>query len=190
MYDRSEIERKERVARLAQENLLKAAMPPRMEKYEKEKKQQELRKKFPGEKEEGKHEENKKTFHANEVPDFEKAHRQLREHLERKKKNFQPTEPKPFEFQELVHSNKNKTNADHFDIGNEDNRAGKDDNKKDPLEIARRALGTKPKIYPQTTKKTIALSEQRKQEREEKRLQEEHAEKEEEERKARYQKVY
>ena len=37
MNDREEIERKERVARLAQENLIKASLPPRMAKYEKEK---------------------------------------------------------------------------------------------------------------------------------------------------------
>jgi len=176
MNRRNEIERNERVARRAQENLMKAALPPRMEKHEKEKAVKKLMNENIQEVEYP-----KEKFVAKEVPEFEKIHKQLGDLLERKKKNKRPTEVSEFNFQEVDH---HKGVARTY-LGHEDRNEAKED----PIEVARRVTEAKPKIQPQTTKKMIALSEQRKREREENRRKIEQIEKEDEERKSRYQKV-
>ncbi len=177
MNRRNEIERNERVARRAQDNLMKAALPPRMEKHEKEK----AVKKLMNQGKQGVEEEKKPRFVAKEVPDFEKMHKQLGDLLERKKINKRPTEVSEFNFQEMNHhKGVARTYLDHED------RNGP---KEDPVEVARRVTGAKPKIQPQTTKKMIALGEQRKKEREENQRKIEQLEKEDEERKSRYQQM-
>ncbi len=98
MKQREDIERKERVARLAQQNLLLASLPPRMAKHEKEKREQELRNQINEKNME--RQQDKKTFVANEVPNFDRLHRQFQELLDRKRSNKRPTEAKPFNFQE------------------------------------------------------------------------------------------
>lgn len=98
MKEKEDIERKEKVARLARQNLLLASLPPRMAKHEKEKKEQELRSQINEKNLE--RQKDKKTFVANEVPDFDKLHRQFQEHLDRKRRNMRPTEARPFNFQE------------------------------------------------------------------------------------------
>ena len=96
--EKDNIERRERVARLAQENYLKASLPPRMEEWERKRKEQELREKINERNVEKK--TSKKTFVANPIPDFQRLHAQFQELLDRKRKSKRPTEPKPFNFQE------------------------------------------------------------------------------------------
>ena len=62
-------------------------------------------------------------------------------------------------------------------------------NKRDPCEEARRVVSAKPKIEPKTTKKMMALGDQKKKEREEKQKLIEQLEREGEERRVRYEKV-
>jgi len=176
MNRRSEIERKERVTRRAQENLVKAALPPRMEKHEKQKVVQKLMNNQQGEA------VKEKKFVAKEVPDFEKMHKQFNELLERKKNNKRPTEISEFNFQEVNYHPQKGAARDYLN----QNQA---ELKEDPIEIAKRVTSAKPKIQPQTTKKMIALSEQRKKEREENQRKIEQIEKEDEERNNRYQKM-
>lgn len=183
MQEREDIDRKERVARLAQQNLLLASLPPRMAKHEKEKKEHELKAQINERNME--RQKDRKTFVANEVPDFERLHKQFQEHLDRKRRNKRPTESKPFHFQE----SKKGVQRDYLDIENKYRKAAKDDARRDPFESVRKLKETKPKMQPHTTKKMIALADLRKKEREEKQRKAEQIEKEDEERKAKYHKV-
>lgn len=78
---------------------------------------------------------------------------------------------------------------EYLDVENQYKKAAKDETRRDPFESVRKLKEIKPKLQPHTTKKMIALIDQRKKEREEKQRKEEQLLKEEEERKARYIKV-
>lgn len=183
MKEREDIERKERVARLAQQNLLLASLPPRMAKHEKEKKEQELRSQINEKNME--RQKDRKTFVANEVPNFDRLHKQFQDLLDRKRSNKRPTETRPFAFQE----SKKGVMRDYLDVENQYKKAAKDETRRDPFESVRKLKSIKPKMQPHTTKKMIALSDLRKKEREEKQRKAEQLEKEEEERRQRYQKM-
>jgi hypothetical protein len=184
MKEEEEISRKERVARLAQQNLQLASLPPRMAKHEMGKKEKERREginRVPGS-----GEGLQQTFKAKEIPQFEKLQRMFQDLLEKKRRGKRPTVPTPFAFGE----SKKGAKRDYLDIENQYKKAAKDDlTKKDPFEAVRRLKETKPKYQPPTTKKMVALMDKLKQEREEKEAKAEKLRQEDQEREDRYKKM-
>jgi hypothetical protein len=101
MYDdifkKIEVERQSRIEQRAMETQKSAKLPPRLEMHEKKKKQQEQEMKLF---EKTNTMIRSKSFRANVVPDFTKAHESFMKTLEKKKANTKPTEPVPFNFHE------------------------------------------------------------------------------------------
>ena len=90
--------REEQVAKLAQESLRKAHLPPRMEMHEKTKT---VREPDPVA---------VQQYHAKKVPNFVKMQQSFQRTLDAKKHNTLPTEPKPFHF----HETKSSTHRDYL----------------------------------------------------------------------------
>jgi len=183
MKEKDENEKRERVARAAQQNLVLASLPPRMAAYEKKIKEEELRRKI-NEKNVEK-ERSKKTFVANKIPDFQRLHHQFQDLLDRKRKSKRPTEPQPFNFQETTKG----VTREYLDKDNFYKKAAKDDGKRDPFESVERLKNIKPKYQPPTTKKMVAMMDKLKVEREEREKRYEDKLRSDQERLERYQKM-
>ena len=161
MYDgmlENENTRKERNQRRAEELLAKAALPPRMEMHEKQRKlQEEEEKKM--EKEYDKKEKEKRLFKAKNAPNFEKLHEKFINTLEKKKRAARPTVPEPFTF----HEPKKKADLCNF-LDFENNPKAKNPKKNKSIEKIRKTMHKKPKIEPATTKSLTLLMETRRKE--------------------------
>lgn len=83
--------RKQRVEKMAYENLAKAKLPPRMEKHLKE---EELKKEQ--QQKQNKSKAQQAQFKAKAPPDFSKIHKQFGEKLQKNKQSKQTTVPAPF----------------------------------------------------------------------------------------------
>ena len=161
MYDGimdNENARKERNKRRAEELLSKAALPPRMEMHEKQKKlQEEEEKKM--EKVKDKQDKEKRLFKAKNAPNFEKLHEKFINTLEKKKRAAHPTVPEPFTF----HEPKKKADLCNF-LDFENNPKSKNPKKNKSIEKIRKTMHKKPKIEPATTKSLTLLMETRRKE--------------------------
>ena len=142
MYDgmmENDNARKERNQRRAEELLAKAALPPRMEMHEKQKKLlQEEEKKM--EKERIKQDKERRLFQAKKAPNFERLHEKFINTLEKKKRAAHPTIPKPFTF----HEPKKKADLCHF-LDYENNPKAKNPKKNKSIEKIRKTMQKKPK---------------------------------------------
>ena len=170
MYDgmmENDNARKERNQRRAEELLAKAALPPRMEMHEKQKKLlQEEEKKM--EKERIKQDKERRLFQAKKAPNFERLHEKFINTLEKKKRAAHPTIPKPFTF----HEPKKKADLCHF-LDYENNPKAKNPKKNKSIEKIRKTMQKKPKYEPATTKSLTLLMETRRKELEQRKKKEE-----------------
>ena len=161
MYDgmlENENTRKERNQRRAEELLLKAALPPRMEMHEKQKKLQEEEEKRI-EKEKNKMDKKQRLFKAKNAPNFERLHDKFIHTLEKKKRAAQPTIPEPFTF----HEPKKKADLCNF-LDFENNPKAKNPKKNTSIDQIKKKMHKKPKIEPATTKSLTLLMETRRKE--------------------------
>ena len=179
MYDgmmENENARKERNQRRAEELLSKAALPPRMEMHEKQKKLlQEEEKKM--EKERIKQDKERRLFQAKKAPNFERLHEKFINTLEKKKRAAHPTIPKPFTF----HEPKKKADLCNF-LDFENNPKAKNPKKNKSIEKIRKTMQKKPKFEPATTKSLTLLMETRRKELEQRKKKEEEIIREDEQR--------
>ena len=161
MYDgmmENERTRKERNQKRAEELLNKAALPPRMEMHEKQKKlQEEEEKKM--EKQRRKTDKEKTLFKAKNAPNFQRLHEKFINTLEKKKRAAHPTIPEPFTF----HEPKRKAELCNF-LNFENNPKAKNPKKDKSIERIRKIMHKKPKIEPATTKSLTLLMETRRKE--------------------------
>ena len=158
MYDgmlENENTRKERNQKRAEELLLKAALPPRMEMHEKQKKLQEEEEKRI-EKEKNKMDKKQRLFKAKNAPNFERLHDKFIHTLEKKKRAAQPTIPEPFTF----HEPKKKADLCNF-LDFENNPKAKNPKKNTSIDQIKKKMHKKPKIEPATTKSLTLLMEKR-----------------------------
>ena len=140
--------REEQVAKLAQESLRKAHLPPRMEMHEKTKVVKEPEKVAAF------------HYHANKVPNFGKLQQAFQRTLDAKKHNTLPTEPKPFHF----HETKSSTHRNYLN----DPQQAQDQWGMRPISAP---VDTKPTVEPRETQKLkdmIQLKKKQLLEREEK----------------------
>ena len=179
MYDgmiENENARKERNQRRAEYLLTKAALPPRMEMHEKQKKlQQEEEKKI--EKQRDKEDKNRRLFKAKNAPNFERLHEKFINTLEKKKRAAHPTVPEPFTF----HEPKKKAELCNF-LDYENNPKAKNPKKNKSIDKIKKTMHKKPKIEPATTKSLTLLMETRRKELEMRKKKEEDIIKEDEQR--------
>ena len=179
MYDGmidNEAARKERNHRRAEELLARAALPPRLEMHEKEKKLQ-LEEEKRLEEEKIKKDKEARLFKAQNPPNFEKLHEKYINNLEKKKKAAIPTVPKPFTF----HEPKRKAElCDYLDY--ENNPKAKNPKKNKSIEKIRKTMKKKPQFEPATTKSLTLLMETRRKELEMRKKREEDIIKEDEQR--------
>ena len=161
MYDgmlENENTRKERNQRRAEFLLSQAALPPRMEMHEKQKKlQQEEEKKM--EKQRNKQDKERRLFKAKNAPNFERLHEKFINTLEKKKRAAHPTVPEPFTF----HEPKKKAELCNF-LDYENNPKAKNPKKNESIEKIKKTMQKKPKIEPATTKSLTLLMETRRKE--------------------------
>ena len=161
MYDgmiENERTRKERNQKRAEELLKKAALPPRMEMHQKQKKLQEEEEKRV-EKQRIKSDKKKLLFKAKNAPNFQRLHEKFINTLEKKKRAAHPTIPEPFTF----HEPKKKAELCDF-LDFENNPKTKNPKKNKSIEKIRRSMHKKPKIEPATTKSLTLLMETRRKE--------------------------
>ena len=161
MYDgmiENERTRKERNQKRAEELLKKAALPPRMEMHQKQKKLQEEEEKKV-EKQRIKSDKEKLLFKAKNAPNFQRLHEKFINTLEKKKRAAQPTIPEPFTF----HEPKKKAQLCNF-LDFENNPKIKNPKKNKSIEKIRKTMRKKPKIEPATTKSLTLLMETRRKE--------------------------
>ena len=161
MYDgmiENERTRKERNQKRAEELLKKAALPPRMEMHEKQKKLQEEEEKK-AEKQRIKSDKKKSLFKAKNAPNFQRLHEKFINTLEKKKRAAHPTIPEPFTF----HEPKKKAELCNF-LDFENNPKIKNPKKNKSIEKIRKTMHKKPKIEPATTKSLTLLMETRRKE--------------------------
>ena len=179
MYDgmvENEFSRKERNKRRAEEQLAKAALPPRMEMHEKQKKLQ-IEEEKRVEEEKIRQDKEKRLFKAKNAPNFEKLHEKFISILEKKKRAAIPTVPKPFTF----HEPKRKAElCDYLDY--ENNPKAKNPKKNKSIEKIRKTMKKKPQFEPATTKSLNLLMETRRKELEMRKKREEDIIKEDEQR--------
>ena len=179
MYDgmvENEFSRKERNKRRAEEQLAKAALPPRMEMHEKQKKLQ-IEEEKRVEEEKNRQDKEKRLFKAKKAPNFEKLHEKFISILEKKKRAAIPTVPKPFTF----HEPKRKAElCDYLDY--ENNPKAKNPKKNKSIEKIRKTMKKKPQFEPATTKSLNLLMETRRKELEMRKKREEDIIKEDEQR--------
>ena len=179
MYDgmvENEFSRKERNKRRAEEQLAKAALPPRMEMHEKQKKLQ-IEEEKRVEEEKNRQDKEKRLFKAKKAPNFEKLHEKFISILEKKKRAAIPTVPKPFTF----HEPKRKAElCDYLDY--ENNPKAKNPKKNKSIEKIRKTMKKKPQFEPATTKSLTLLMETRRKELEMRKKREEDIIKEDEQR--------
>ena len=123
--------REEQVAKLAQESLRKAHLPPRMEMHEKTKT---VREPEPVK---------VQRYHSKKVPNFVKMQQAFQRTLDAKKHNTLPTEPKPFHF----HETKSSTHRDYLN----DPQQAQDHWGMKPVTMP--ATSTKPTVEPRETQK-------------------------------------
>lgn len=101
LYDdilkKMEVERRARIEQRKMETSKAAKLPPRMEMHEQKKKQEDQEMKLL---EKTQTLQRSKSFKANPVKNFAKAHETFMNTLEKKKQMAKPTEPKPFNFHE------------------------------------------------------------------------------------------
>ena len=179
MYDgmlENEFTRKERNQKRAEELLAKAALPPRMEMHEKQKKlQREEEKKI--EKQREKLDKDRRLFKAKNAPNFERLHEKFINTLEKKKRAAHPTVPEPFTF----HEPKRKAELCNF-LDFENNPKAKNPKKNKSIQKIRKTMQKKPKIEPATTKSLTLLMETRRIELENRKKREEDIQRENEQR--------
>ena len=179
MYDgiiENDFSRKERNKKRAEELLAKAALPPRLEMHEKQKKLQ-IEEEKKAEEERNRQDKEKRLFKAKNPPNFEKLHEQFINNLEKKKKAAIPTVPKPFTF----HEPKRKAElCDYLDY--ENNPKAKNPKKNKSIEKIRKVMNKKPQFEPATTKSLNLLMETRRKELEMRKKREEDIIKEDEQR--------
>ena len=169
-------ERQEKIHKRALETFNNAALPPRMEMHEKQKKLQEEEKKII-EKNKIKQEKQQRLFKAKNAPNFSKLHDKFLGNLEKKKKAAVPTVPCPFTF----HEPKRKAeNCNYLD--NENNPQSKNPQKLTDINMVRKKMQKKPLIEPATTKSLNLLMETRRKELETKKHKEEEVKREDEQR--------
>ena len=161
MYDglmEFEKTRKERNQRRAEILLSKAALPPRMEMHEKQKKlQEEEEKKI--EKQRNKTDKERRLFKAKNAPNFERLHEKFINTLEKKKRAAHPTIPEPFTF----HEPKRKADLCNY-LDYENNPKTKNPKKNKSIETIKKTMHKKPKIEPATTKSLTLLMDTRRKE--------------------------
>ena len=179
MYDgmmENDFTRKERNQRRAEELLAKAALPPRMEMHEKQKKLQ-LEEEKRVEKEKYRQDKERRLFKAKKAPDFERLHEKFINILDKKKRAAHPTVPEPFTF----HEPKRKADlCDYLDY--ENNPKAKNPKKNKSIEKIRKTMRKKPQFEPATTKGLTLLMETRRKELEMRKKREEDLIKENEQR--------
>jgi len=179
MYDgmiENELSRKERTKRNAEDLLAKAALPPRMEMHEKQKKLQ-IEEEKRVEEEKIRQDKEKRLFKAKNAPNFEKLHEKFISILEKKKRAAIPTVPKPFTF----HEPKRKAELNDF-LDYENNPKAKNPKKNKSIEKIRKVMKKKPQFEPATTKSLNLLMETRRKELEMRKKREEDIIKEDEQR--------
>ena len=179
MYDgmmENDFTRKERNQRRAEELLAKAALPPRMEMHEKQKKLQ-LEEEKKVEKEKNKQDKEKRLFKAKKAPNFERLHEKFINILDKKKRAAHPTIPKPFTF----HEPKKKADLCNY-LDYENNPKAKNPKKNKSIEKIRKTMKKKPQFEPATTKSLTLLMETRRKELEMRKKREEDIIKEDEQR--------
>jgi hypothetical protein len=179
MYDgmmENDFTRKERNQRRAEELLAKAALPPRMEMHEKQKKLQ-LEEEKRVEKEKNRQDKERRLFKAKKAPNFERLHEKFINILDKKKRAAHPTVPEPFTF----HEPKRKADlCDYLDY--ENNPKAKNPKKNKSIEKIRKTMRKKPQFEPATTKGLTLLMETRRKELEMRKKREEDIIKENEQR--------
>ena len=179
MYDgmmENDFTRKERNQRRAEELLAKAALPPRMEMHEKQKKLQ-LEEEKRVQKEKNRQDKERRLFKAKKAPDFERLHEKFINILDKKKRAAHPTVPEPFTF----HEPKRKADlCDYLDY--ENNPKAKNPKKNKSIEKIRKTMRKKPQFEPATTKGLTLLMETRRKELEMRKKREEDLIKENEQR--------
>ena len=172
----NEYKRKERNQKRAEDQLAKAALPPRMEMHEKQKKLQlEEEKKI--EEEKNRQEKEKRLFKAKNAPNFKKLHEKFISILEKKKRAAVPTVPKPFTF----HEPKRKAELCNY-LDYENNPKANNPKKNKSIEKIRKTMKKKPQFEPATTKGLTLLMETRRKELEMRKKREEDIIKEDEQR--------
>jgi len=172
----NELSRKERTKRNAEDLLAKAALPPRMEMHEKQKKLQ-IEEEKRVEEEKIRQDKEKRLFKAKNAPNFEKLHEKFISILEKKKRAAIPTVPKPFTF----HEPKRKAELNDF-LDYENNPKAKNPKKNKSIEKIRKVMKKKPQFEPATTKSLNLLMETRRKELEMRKKREEDIIKEDEQR--------